>query len=118
MHKKVISHGVIKKIVYKFIFSLVLTIFAEDKLHLGIKTLINMTQLTVSLEDTTPSMLKEIKKAISLLRGVIDVKVANTEKECVNPETAQAIEEAENGKTFKCKNFDEYLKLVGYGVHD
>lgn len=77
-----------------------------------------MTQLTVSLEDTTPSTLKEIEKAISLIRGVIDVKVSHETKEHVNTETAQAIADAESGKTFKCNNFEEYLKLVGYGVQD
>lgn len=77
-----------------------------------------MTQLTVSLEDTTPNALEEIKKAISLLRGVIGVKIEKRNVEKLNPDTVKAIQEAERGDTIKCKDMDEYLKLVGYGVQD
>lgn len=73
-----------------------------------------MTQLAVSLENTSPSALEEIK---TLLRGVVSVKVINTD-ERLNVETVKAIEEAERGDTVKCNDMDEYLKLVGYGVQD
>lgn len=76
-----------------------------------------MTQLAVSLENTSPSALEEIKRAIALLRGVVSVKVINTD-ERLNVETVKAIEEAERGDTVKCNDMDEYLKLVGYGVQD
>lgn len=76
-----------------------------------------MTQLAVSLENTSPSALEEIKRAIALLRGVVSVKVINTD-ERLNVETVKAIEEAERGDTVKCNDMDDYLKLVGYGVQD
>lgn len=76
-----------------------------------------MTQLAVSLENTSPSALEEIKRAIALLRGVVSVKVINTD-ERLNVETVKAIEEAERGDTVKCNDMDEYLKLVGYGIQD
>lgn len=75
-----------------------------------------MTQLIVSLENTTPSALEEIKKAISLLRGVVSVKIARNDAKLPNADTIKAIEEAERGDTLKCNDMDEYLKLVGYGV--
>jgi|GEM_PF-2048775 len=77
-----------------------------------------MTQLIVSLENTTPSALEEIKKAISLLRGVVSVKIARNDAKLPNADTIKAIEEAERGDTLKCNDMDEYLKLVGYGVQD
>lgn len=77
-----------------------------------------MTQLTVSLEDTTPNALEEIKRAISLLRGVVGVKVVKHNEEKLNPDTVKAIQEAERGDTFKCNDMDDYLKLVGYGIQD
>lgn len=68
-----------------------------------------MTQLIVSIEDAT--VLSDIKKAIRLLRGVTSVKVCKKEV-CSNKTTVQAIEDAANGRTIKCGDFNGYLKLV------
>lgn len=68
-----------------------------------------MTQLIVSIDDA--SVLADIKKAIRLLRGVSSVKVCKN-KVHPNKTTIQAIEDAANGKTIKCGDFNGYLKLV------
>ena len=52
-----------------------------------------MTQLTVSLEDVSPSVLKDVKKAIGMLRGVVSVKV-NRDASVPNASTRKAIEAA------------------------
>ena len=59
----------------------------------------NMTQLTVSIEN--PDMLKDIKKAIKMIRGVVDVK---TEKPKPNATTIAAIEEARSGAGFETRS--------------
>ena len=76
-----------------------------------------MTQLTVSLEDVSPSVLKDVKKAISMLRGVVSVKV-NRAANVPNASTRKAIEEAEAGDTIKVGSMSDYLKFVGDGVSD
>ena len=68
-----------------------------------------MTQLIVSIEDA--SLLADVKKAIRLLRGVASVKVCKNEAR-PNKTTLQAIENAANGKTIKCGDFDGYLKTI------
>ena len=68
-----------------------------------------MTQLIVSIEDA--SVLQDIKKAIKLLRGVKSVKICRQEAK-PNSTTIKAIEDAANGKTIKCGDFNGYLKLV------
>lgn len=68
-----------------------------------------MTQLIVSINDA--SVLADIKKAIKLLRGVSSVKVCRKEVR-PNQTTIKAIEDAANGKTIKCGDFNGYLKLV------
>lgn len=68
-----------------------------------------MTQLIVSIDDAT--VLTDIKKAIRLLRGVSSVKVCKSEHR-PNKTTVKAIEDAANGKTVKCGDFNDYLKLV------
>lgn len=68
-----------------------------------------MTQLIVSIEDA--SVLADIKKAIRLLRGVASVKECKS-KIHPNKTTIQAIEDAANGRTIKCGDFNGYLKLV------
>lgn len=76
-----------------------------------------MTQLTVSLEDVSPSVLKDVKKAISMLRGVVSVK-ENRAADIPNASTRKAIEEAEAGDTIKVGSMSDYLKFVGDGVSD
>ena len=76
-----------------------------------------MTQLTVSLEDVSPSVLKDVKKAISMLRGVASVKVNRTPI-TPNASTRKAIEAAEAGDTIKVGSMDDYLKFVGRGISD
>lgn len=76
-----------------------------------------MTQLTVSLENVSPSALKDVKKAISMLRGVVSVKVNRTTTS-PNASTRKAIEAAEAGKTIKIGSMDDYLKFVGNGISD
>lgn len=76
-----------------------------------------MTQLTVSLENVSPSALKDVKKAISMLRGVVSVKVNRTTTS-PNASTRKAIEAAEAGKTLKIGSMDDYLKFVGNGISD
>lgn len=76
-----------------------------------------MTQLTVSLEDVSPSVLKDVKKAISMLRGVASVKVNRTTI-TPNASTRKAIEAAEAGDTIKVGSMDDYLKFVGRGISD
>ncbi len=76
-----------------------------------------MTQLTVSLENVSPSALKDVKKAISMLRGVVSVKVNRTTTS-PNASTKKAIEAAEAGNTIKIGSMDDYLKFVGNGISD
>lgn len=68
-----------------------------------------MTQLIVSIDDA--SVLNDIKKAIRLLRGVSSVRVHKTVNR-PNKATVQAIEDAANGNTIKCGDFNDYLKFV------
>ena len=76
-----------------------------------------MTQLTVSLEDVSPSVLKDVKKAIGMLRGVVSVKV-NRDASVPNASTRKAIEAAERGDTVQVGSMSDYLKFVGDGVSD
>lgn len=63
-------------------------------------------QLFVTLEDG--SRLTEIKHAISKLRGVLTV---NTEEELTfNDTTLEAIQDAREGRTIHCDNFEDYLR--------
>lgn len=66
-----------------------------------------MTQLTVSIEN--PDMLRDIKKAISMIRGVVSVK---SEKLKPNSATLAAIKEMESGNTIHCGSFDDYKRIV------
>lgn len=66
-----------------------------------------MTQLTTSIEN--PDMLKDIKKAIKMIRGVVDVK---TEKPKPNATTIAAIEEARGGNAIHCGSFENYKKMA------
>ncbi|MCM1521305.1 MAG: hypothetical protein NC039_01475 [Muribaculaceae bacterium] len=66
-----------------------------------------MTQLTVSIEN--PDMLRDIKKAIRMIRGVVSVK---SEKAKPNATTLAAIKEVENGNAIHCGSFDDYKRMV------
>ena len=69
-----------------------------------------MTQLILNIEDA--SMLTQIKKACSLLRGVNSVKVVKKNEDIPNKATWKAMEAAKRGETIKCASFEEYLKCV------
>lgn len=66
-----------------------------------------MAQLIVTIES--PGMLRDIKKAIKMIRCVVAVK---TDKKEPNATTLAAIKEAENVEGIFCSSFDEYLKIV------
>lgn len=66
-----------------------------------------MTQLIVSIEN--PDMLRDIKKAIRMIRGVISVK---SQEEPPNADTLAAIREARSGKAIHCGSFDDYKRIV------
>lgn len=66
-----------------------------------------MSQLIVNIEDA--SLLSQLKKAISLLKGVSKVQVKRT-TDTLNKKTIKAIKSAEDGDTIKCDSFGEYLK--------
>ena len=76
-----------------------------------------MTQLTVSLGDVSPSAIRDVKKAISMLRGVVSVKV-NRIAGSPNASPVKAIEDAESGDTIKGGIMDDYIKFVGDGLSD
>ena len=68
-----------------------------------------MSQLIVTIEDT--NLLSQIKKAISLLKGVSAVKVKKTDTVAtLNKTTLEAMRAAENGETIKCESFEDYLQ--------
>ena len=70
-----------------------------------------MTQLIVNIEDA--SLLEELKAAIKMLRGIGTITERNDSNSVeYNETTIQAMEEAKNGDTIKCSNFEEYLELV------
>lgn len=66
-----------------------------------------MTQLTVSIEN--PDMLRDIKKAIKMIRGVVSVKAVKSKP---NATTIAAIEEARAGKGVYCGSFENYKRMV------
>lgn len=68
-----------------------------------------MTQLIVTIEDT--ELLSELQRAIKMLRGVKDITVRRT-ADIPNETTKQAIKEWQEGKTVKCRDFEEYLLKV------
>ena len=68
-----------------------------------------MTELIVTVEDL--KLLSDLKRAIKMLRGVKDITVRET-VDMPNDMTQRAIEELKEGKTIKCRSFEEYLKKV------
>ena len=68
-----------------------------------------MNQLIVTVEDA--SLLGDLKKAISMLRGVSSVLLSNTD-EAYNETTLKAMRDANEGNTIKCTSFEDYLAKV------
>ncbi|MCM1030909.1 MAG: hypothetical protein NC410_05630 [Oscillibacter sp.] len=68
-----------------------------------------MTQIIITIEDL--ELLPELKRAIKMLRGVKDITVCKT-TDIPNKTTKQAIKEWQEGKTVKCRDFEEYLMKV------
>lgn len=66
-----------------------------------------MTELIVKVDDA--SLLPDLKRAIKLLRGVASIAV---KKEKPADVTLQAMRDAEEGRTVKCMDFEDYLKKV------
>ena len=66
-----------------------------------------MTELIVKVDDA--NLLPDLKRAIKLLRGVASITV---KKEKPADTTLQAIRDVEEGRTVKCKDFEDYLKKV------
>ncbi|WP_337941865.1 hypothetical protein [Parabacteroides sp.] len=66
-----------------------------------------MTQLIITLDDSVK--LPDIKKALSLLRGIKHITV---KKEEPNAETRKAMDNIKKGNTIKCNDFNDYLNKV------
>ena len=64
------------------------------------------TQITVNIEDV--SMLKEIKHAISMIRGVVSVEKSPAMK---SYERAHA--DVKAGRVVKCKNKEDFFAKLG-----
>ena len=69
-----------------------------------------MTQLIVNIEDT--SLLAELKRTIMSLRGVSSITEWTDATNVFNETTLNAMNDAKTGDTIKCRNFEDYLKLV------
>ena len=68
-----------------------------------------MAQLIVTVEDA--SLLPDLKKAIKMLRGVGNISVKKAEAS-LNKTTLRAMRDVKEGRTVKCKSFEEYLEKV------
>ena len=68
-----------------------------------------MTQLIVTIEDA--SLLPDLKKAIKMLRGVGNISVKKAETS-LNETSLRAMRDVKEGRTIKCKSFEEYLEKV------
>ena len=68
-----------------------------------------MAQLIVTVEDA--SLLPDLKKAIKMLRGVGNISVKKAEAP-LNETTLRAMRDVKEGRTVKCKSFEEYLEKV------
>ena len=69
-----------------------------------------MTQLLVNIEDGYSVL--SLKKAISLLRGVIKVEEKKDPVNLNRKRTLQAMADAQSGNTIKCSSFEDYLEKV------
>lgn len=63
-------------------------------------------QITVNIEDA--SMLKEIKRAISMIRGVVSIEKSPAMK---SYERARA--DVKAGRIVKCKNKEDFFAKIG-----
>ena len=63
-----------------------------------------MTQLTVSIEDV--SMLNQIRKAISMLRGVAAVSLKRQKKTGMD----RAIDDIKKGRVYEASSVDDLIK--------
>lgn len=63
-------------------------------------------QITVNIEDV--SMLKEIKRAISMIRGVVSV-----EKSLAMKSYERARADVKAGRVVKCKDKDDFFTKLG-----
>ena len=63
-----------------------------------------MTQLTVSIED--PSMLDQIRQAISLLRGVTSVTLKRQKKTGMD----RAIDDIKSGRVYEASSVEDLIK--------
>ena len=68
-----------------------------------------MTQLIVTIENA--SLLPDLKKAIKMFRGVGNISVKKAETP-LNETTLCAMRDVKEGRTIKCKSFEEYLETV------
>ena len=69
----------------------------------NIKIIINMTQLTVSIEDV--SMLDQIKQAISMLRGVASVSLKRKAKTGMD----RAIDDIKHGRVYEANSVQDLI---------
>lgn len=77
--------------------------FAEYASTLAMPT---PAQITVNIEDV--SMLKEIKRAISMIRGVVSVEKSSTMK---SYERARA--DVKAGRVVKCRDKEDFFAKLG-----
>ena len=73
-------------------------------------------QILVNIEDM--SMLKDIKKAISLLKGVASVKVQKTAKKkehdiCKTAGYREAMDDVKNGRVYHYDSLKDFYKEMG-----
>lgn len=68
-----------------------------------------MPQLIVTVEDA--SLLSDLKKAIKMLRSVGDISIRKSDMS-LNEKTLRPMRDVKEGKTIKCKNFEDYLDKV------
>lgn len=63
-----------------------------------------MSELTVTIEDTT--MADSIKQAISMLKGVVSVKIKYKRKSSIE----RAIEDVAKGRIYEADSVDDLLR--------
>ena len=74
-----------------------------------------MTQLIVNIEDA--SLLSQIKKACSLLKGVSSVKVVKQESKSASSTKGyeEAMRDVREGRIYKAESVDDmFTQILGY----
>lgn len=66
-----------------------------------------LAQITVNIEDV--SMLKDIRKAISMIKSVVSV-----EKSAAMKSYERARTDVKAGRVVKCKDKDDFFKKLGF----